>query len=236
MANAGANQACNHHDANRYRHRTSEPCASGLTILTGARDRAIASMKLKHVDLVGGSVDQDAREVRTKFGKTFCTYFFPVGEDITQVVAEWIKYLREGKLWGNDDPLFPSTRIALGETRQFEVSGLDKSHWSNTSPIRRIFREAFHSAGLSYFNPHSLRSTLVHLGQNACQTPEQFKAWSQNLGHEKVLTTFMNYGEVECLRQGEIIRGLQTAKVVDTAGMDKLADAVIRKLRCAISF
>ncbi len=39
-------------------------------------------MKLKHVDLAGGSVYQDAREVKTKFSKTFTTYFFPVGEDV----------------------------------------------------------------------------------------------------------------------------------------------------------
>ncbi len=51
-----------------------------FTILTGARDRAIASMKMKHVDPMAGCVEQDAREVQTKFSKTFTTYFFPVGD------------------------------------------------------------------------------------------------------------------------------------------------------------
>jgi integrase/recombinase XerD len=36
-------------------------------------------MKLKHVVLTEGCVHQDAREVKTKFSKTFTTYFFPVG-------------------------------------------------------------------------------------------------------------------------------------------------------------
>src|SRR5438270_9031663 len=53
-----------------------------FTVLTGARDRAIASMKLKHVDLIENSVYQDAREVNTKFSKTFHTYFFPVDDEI----------------------------------------------------------------------------------------------------------------------------------------------------------
>ncbi len=48
-------------------------------LLTGARDSAVASFKIKHVDLVNGSVFQDAREVKTKFSKRFTTYFFPVG-------------------------------------------------------------------------------------------------------------------------------------------------------------
>jgi integrase len=179
-----------------------------FTILTGARDRAIASMKLKHVDLITKCVYQDAREVRTKFRKTFTTFFFPVGEEIAEVVANWITYLIQQKLWGNDDPLFPATQVAPGKSQQFEASGLKRSHWNNSSPIRTIFRESFINAGLPYFNPHSFRNTLVRLGQSVCKTPEEFKAWSQNLGHEKVLTTFLNYGEIENHRQGEIIREL----------------------------
>ena len=46
-----------------------------FTLLSGARDRAIVSMKLRHVDLIEGRVYQDARQVRTKFAKTFWTPF-----------------------------------------------------------------------------------------------------------------------------------------------------------------
>jgi integrase len=147
-----------------------------FTLLTGARDSAIASMKLKHIDLTANSVTQDAREVNTKFGKTFTTFFFPVGDEILGIVADWVSYLRGAKLWGNDDPLFPATHVSLGQTRQFEASGLEQCHWRSASPIRAIFRESFERAGLRYFNPHSFRNTLVRLGQDVCKTPEQFKA------------------------------------------------------------
>src|SRR5215469_5749228 len=100
-----------------------------FTLLTGARDSAIASIKLKHIDLVANSVHQDAREVRTKFRKTFTSYFFPVGDEIRRIVVDWMTYLREIKLWGNDDPLFPATRVALGPSKQFEASGLGRDHW-----------------------------------------------------------------------------------------------------------
>jgi integrase len=201
-----------------------------FTLLTGARDSAIASMKLKHVDLIDGCVNQDAREVKTKFSKTFQTFFFPVGEEIRKIVGEWVLYLRVEKLRGNDDPLFPATRIALGPDHQFAASGLAREHWSNATPIRSIFRKAFESAGLSYFNPHSLRNTLVQLGQEVCQTPEQFKAWSQNLGHEKVLTTFLSYGGVECKRQGEIIHGLAMTPKTGQTDVSEIAEAVFKKL------
>jgi integrase len=180
-----------------------------FTILTGARDGAIASFKLRHIDVVEGTVDQNAREVRTKFAKSFITTFFPVGDDIRAVVIDWVNYLRQDKLWGLDDPLFPMTKVMVGTDLRFAAAGLDRRHWSNAGPIRTIFREAFVSAGLPYFNPHSFRKTLTRLGQTLCRTPEEYKAWSQNLGHEHVLTTFCSYGDVSSHRQTEILRSFQ---------------------------
>lgn len=115
--------------------------------------------------MVENCVYQDAREVKTKFSKTFTTYFFPVGDEIRRIVAEWVRFLREDKLWGNDDSLFPATRVMVGVTRQFEAAGLERAHWSSAGPIRKAFREAFERAGLPYFHPHSLRKTLARLGE-----------------------------------------------------------------------
>ncbi len=176
-----------------------------FTVLTGARDGAVASFKLKHIDIDQGRLDQDARQVNTKFSKSFTTWFFPVGDEIPQIVIDWVDYLRKEKFWGLDDPLFPATKIVVGETRQFEASGLDRKHWSSAGAIRKIFKDAFARAGLPYFNPHSFRKTLALLGGRICKSPEEYKAWSQNLGHEHVLTTFSSYGDVGRHRQAEII-------------------------------
>jgi integrase len=177
-----------------------------FTILTGARDGAIASFKLRNIDIGEGKIYQDARDVRTKFSKSFVTTFFPAGEDIRAVVIDWVGYLRREKLWNLGDPLFPATRVAAGADLRFVAAGLDCKHWSGASPIRQIFKEAFAAAGLPYFNPHSFRKTLALLGGRLCKTPEEYKAWSQNLGHDHVLTTFSSYGDVGSYRQAEIIR------------------------------
>lgn len=199
-----------------------------FTLLTGARDGALASIKLKHVNLIDGSVFQDARDVSTKFSKTFITYFFPVGDDIRQIVNDWINYLKEQKLWGSDDPLFPMTEIGLNQNKQFGAIGLKRKQWSTTTPIRDIFQQAFKNAGLPYFNPHSFRNTLVKLGEVICKTPEEFKAWSQNLGHEGVMTTFLSYGQVAEHRQNEILKQLARPKYISEADPHELLQGMMQ--------
>ena len=50
-----------------------------FAILTGARDDAIASLSLRHLDFGRRTVFQDARTVRTKNRKTFEVLVFPGG-------------------------------------------------------------------------------------------------------------------------------------------------------------
>ncbi|MEQ8399235.1 tyrosine-type recombinase/integrase [Thalassobaculum sp.] len=197
-----------------------------FALLSGARDGAIASLKLKHVDLGRRTVLQDAREVRTKFSKTFTSSFFPVGDDVREIVEGWIAYLRIEKMWGDDDPLFPATKVAVGASRKFEAAGLHRKHWGSATPIRTIFREAFNRIGQPYFNPHSFRKTLAQLGERVCRTPEQMKAWSQNLGHEQVLTTFTSYGAVDRYRQAEIMQLLAEP----AEDRDAVIDEVVKTL------
>lgn len=177
-------------------------------ILTGARDSAVASAKIKHIDIGEQSFYQDAREVNTKFSKTFISYFFPVDELPFKIMTEWIDYLTKELGCKPSDPLFPKTKLAHNKNQQFEAVGLLKEHWSTANPIRKIFKYAFEAGGLPYFNPHSFRNTLVRLGENLCRTPEEFKAWSQNLGHESVLTSFYSYGDVPDYKQAELLRKL----------------------------
>ena len=201
-------------------------------LLTGARDGAVVSLKLKHLDLARGRVIQDAREVRTKFGKSFDTYFFPVGDDVRRIVEDWAEYLCQELHWGPDDPLFPATRMDAGPDRLLRAVGLERRHWSGAGPIRQIFRRAFAAAALPYFPPHRLRNTLVSLGQKCCPTPESFKVWSQNLGHYQVLTTFMNYGEVTPERQAEVMQSLGAEvgdKTAVAAQIVQLAGSLLRQ-------
>ncbi len=198
-----------------------------FSILSGARDRAIISFRLKHIDVEGGMIEQDAREVRTKRAKTFTTWFFPVGDDIRQIVIGWIAFLREQKGFGPDDPLFPKTKVANGDDLQFRAVAIDRQPWSNANRVRDIFREACARAGLPYFNPHSVRNTLVQVAYDRKLDIEALKAWSQNLGHESCLTTLSSYGAISPMRQAEIIRALAKP---DDATEGLFASEMLRRL------
>jgi site-specific recombinase XerD len=174
-------------------------------LLSGSRVRAATTLKLKHVRIDRRGIDFDARDVRTKFSKSFRVTFFPVGEDIREMFLAYVDFLRCDLMWNDDDPLFPCTRQGVGEACHFHTLGLARKHWATADPIRQIFRRAFAGVSLPYYCPHSIRRTLALLGERFCRTPEEFKAWSQNLGHDGVLTTFKHYGPVPFIRQDHII-------------------------------
>jgi hypothetical protein len=109
-----------------------------FTLLTAARDGAIASMSLKHVDVTADCVSQDAREVQTKNSKSFETFFFPVGEDIPQTLEEWIVYLRDQEQWGPDDPLFPVRSFPADQTATTMEATGEAVSASSPSRCRRV--------------------------------------------------------------------------------------------------
>jgi len=203
--------------------------------ITGARVMALATFRLGHVNLQAGHVEQDARTVATKFAKTFRTVFMPVCDGALEIVAEWVAELRDTRLCGPDDPLFPAPAMGLGEHGGFQPQGLARHGWASSGPIRDVFRRAFEGAGLSYFNPHSFRDMLVHHAMSLDLTPEEMKAWSQNLGHSDVLTTFTSYGTVPPHRQSELIqmRGRSMPHQDHVAALEAILEGLKREGRSA---
>jgi integrase len=86
-------------------------------VITGARVGAVSSLRLKHINLVDGFAFQDGRDVRTKGGKTITTWFFPMHPDYLACFTNWVAYLRNDKMFGQEDALFPrpERRMADGK-------------------------------------------------------------------------------------------------------------------------
>lgn len=187
-----------------------------FTIISGARDGAIKSMCVGHVDIENKEVLQHPDEVDTKNSKQIFTWFFPVGETLIQELIDYIQHLKTTLKFMDSDPLFPATSLAHDENDQYCANGLSKTHWETTQPIRDIFKAAFKNAGHNYYNPHSFRHTLMALAYELKLTGKPEKSWSQNLGHENLDTSKNSYGKVSLENQrDEILQLHNTSKSDD---------------------
>ena len=203
-----------------------------FAVVTGARAAALASFRLGDINIDESYVDQDARHVRTKFAKTFRTFLMPVSDLAMAIAKEWHAELISDPTRGPSDPLFPSTEIVLDREGEFTSNGLARNGWSSSGPIRDIFRAAFTSAGLPYFNPHSIRDLLVRHIMTLDLPLETLKSWSQNLGHQGLLTTLTSYGSVPTYRQGELIKqGLQKQRATSNLPDPDYVAAVVQAIQ-----
>lgn len=187
-----------------------DKAAFALFMLTGIRDGAAASLRLKHVNLDEGQVFQDAREVKTKNGKTIYSWFFPVDDAYRACFEDWVRYLRSEKLFGPADAVFPKSLMS-NKGGGFEVVGLSREPYANASKLNEAIRNAFMKVQLHEYTPHSFRKTLALYGDEVCTTMQEHKAWSMNLGHEHLATTVNAYMPVDRNRQRDLIRGLGRA-------------------------
>lgn len=178
-------------------------------MITALRDGAASSLRLKHIDLVEGAVHQDARQVRTKFSKTFTTWFMPVRPEYREFFDEYVHWLREDQLFGPEDPLFPKPKMMIGNNGGFQSQGLSRDLYASANGLRVMFGNAFYAAGLPKFSPHSIRKTVTKWGQAQYRKPEALKAFSQNLGHESVVTTIDSYCPVSAEEQRRLISAVQ---------------------------
>ena len=174
-------------------------------LLTGSRESAAISLQLRHVDLANRCINFDGRSANTKFGKSFTTGFFPVGEEIETIFIAWVRELRESHHFSASEPLFPKTDVGVGPDGQFAARGIAREPWSSPTPAVKIFKRAFLAADQPPYSPHRIRNTLVELANQVCRGPEELKAMSQNLGHSDVLTTLMCYGAVPVGRQVQLM-------------------------------
>jgi integrase len=199
-----------------------------LLLLTGMRDAAIIGLKMRDIDLSQRYIFQNPRHAQTKFSKAIDTFFLPVGEDVVAAFTSWIDFLTNEKGFGLDDPVFPKSAHTFAGDR------MTREHWANAAPVRKCFKSAFARAGFVFSKPHSVRDTLVQLAYRRKFNAEQMKALSQNLGHDKPLTTFNSYGPLTRERQGEVI--LDLARRPADRGLDdlsptELSEALTAKLK-----
>lgn len=168
---------------------------------------AVASLRLKHIDLFHGRVTQDPREVNTKAAKHIDTVFFPVDPAYLECFTKWVEYLRVEKFFGPMDALFPKAKIGLAKTGGFENLGLSRDQFATTTPLNKIIRNAFFLVQLPQYTPHAFRTTLIQMADARCKSPSEFKAWCMNLGHSNPGVSVSSYLPIPKQLKEDLVRG-----------------------------
>lgn len=179
--------------------------------LSAMRVLAISSLPFGCFDANSLVVTQYPSEgVKTKFSKSIVTTLFRFDERLLSYVLEWHKYLKKERFFDNKAPFFPATNMELESEIQhtFIACGVSNKYWSDAGPIRRIFKMRASQMGIEYYSPHKFRHFAIRQASNHAIGPEQMKAISQNVGHERVATTFMGYGAIDQDRVSTLITGM----------------------------
>ncbi len=185
-----------------------------LAFLTGARITAIRTLPMRSFDKKELVIYQDpVLGVETKFSKKITTVLIPFGyKEALNYFIEWFDYLEKEKKFQPNDPIFPATKIENGKDNisYYNTGEVEAKFLKSSTSLRKIFEKRFKQFGIQYYHPHTFRHFVIKEMSKFPMTKEEEKAYSQNMGHENVGTTFgsYGYGHIEEKRQIEIIRNI----------------------------
>ena len=181
-----------------------------FAILTGIRVNALMTLNVGCIDIDKMMVCQFVRDgVKTKFRKDILSKIFNFDDKLLSYFTDWYYYLKEKKLFGNEDPLFPKGKqIQTENNLSFNYNSVSNEFWQSNSAIREIFVQRAKNANIKPFSPHKYRHLSIKLAFDKCQNAKEIKAISQHFGHEDVSTTIQVYGNYRPDELSEILTGI----------------------------
>ena len=157
--------------------------------------------------------------MKTKRRKTFTTHFFPVGPKPLNIVSEYVAMLPATSASDRTIRCPPPRDWRRTRTGALPRPRLGGHPGARRDQFARFSAILLRRQAAPYVNPHVFRKTLIRLGETLCRSPEEWKAWSQNLGHESEMTTFVGYGQVpDKHRQAEMMRTLSRPRTGEVRG------------------
>ena len=95
--------------------------------------------------------------MRTKAGKTITTWFFPMHPDYLDCFTAWVTYLRDDRMFGGEDALFPKPERCLMDGK-FVFDTLSREIYANSSQVNAVFRKAFEQVLMHPHHPQSAQN------------------------------------------------------------------------------
>ena len=192
--------------------------------LTGMRAEALMTISIGAVNIEKMEVLQSVKtHTSTKFGIAILSKIFNFDEEMTAYFVEYYKFLKEEKLFGNNDPLFPRTKhTQTAENLSFVCEEIEPYFWQSYSSISKVFKERAINAKLSVFSPHKYRHLAIYLALQKCNGGLEIKAISQSFGHEDIRTALEVYSNLAPRQLSEILE-----KINNNDKTEKMDDEIL---------
>ncbi|MCY0149403.1 site-specific integrase [Hoeflea sp. G2-23] len=174
----------------------------GLLITTGIRVAALITLRGKHVNTHTRWVNQDPREVSTKFDKHIRTYCLDLGSGLLDAIQQWSLW-RQANGFREEAPFFLPDRyiqlngIGLGY-RSVETEAPEC--WRSDATIQRIIKDAAQAAGIPEegISSHDFRKVLhPFLSKRGNMMIIEEVALQLNLGHTPAETIRKHYTSMQ---------------------------------------
>lgn len=180
--------------------------ALAFIFLSGMRGGAFVTLPIRSVDLVNNCVYQYPEwGVMTKNSKAGVTYLLPIPQ-LLDVVREWDTYVRAHANNHNVAWYASMDNLGLAIKPDDVVSGIAVA--GRRGALYQGFRELCDLAGVAWKSPHKLRHGHGVYGLRHANNMEEYKAVSQNMMHDSVVTTDRTYSGLLNNDVGKIISGM----------------------------
>ncbi len=196
-----------------------------MFITTGMRIAALVSLRGKHVNNRTRWINQDPREVDTKFGKTIRTYCLDLGLGLLVALDEWITW-RNANGFSQDDAFFLPDRYIQPNALGFGYKGncVEIAQcWKSEDPVQRIIKEAASVVGIlsGSISSHDFRKVLhPFLAKRGEMTIKDEVALQLNFGHTPQEVIRKHYSSMQDNEREEILDELCRRALTSRSELD----------------
>jgi integrase/recombinase XerD len=171
-----------------------DKAALAFIYLSAMRGGAFVTLPIEAVDIANKRIQQlPELGVKTKNSKAAITTLLPI-PDLLEVAAEWDAHVRSIAVNGQV-PWYPRLSsdgmkiMADDQINEVQITGRRSALYSGLQELCQL-------AGIEWKSPHKIRHGHGVYGVKHAKTMAEFKAFSQNMMHDTVVTTDKTYGRL----------------------------------------
>lgn len=196
-----------------------------MFIVTGIRIAALVTLQGKHVNIRTRWINQDPREVDTKFSKHIRTYCLDLGSGLLATLDEWDTW-RNANGFGQDAAFFLPDRYIQSNALGFGYKGncvAIAQCWKSEEPVQRIIKEAASVVGIlnGSISSHDFRKVLhPFLAKRGEMTIKDEVALQLNFGHTPQEVIRKHYSSMQDNEREEILDELCRRALTSRSELD----------------